>query len=388
MEKRRQEFLKEIWLRKHLIYALSGVILCLALWCGKSTAQFFPLPFGGPVFGGAPFGAIGPLGFGGGLGFAPGIGLPAPSLVGDPFALGAASGYAGLGFGWQQPVPIYGQPTFMQPSGMFGSAAFMPLTQPPVGSPYGAGVYGQSMPGYGAYLPTAPANYGQGGYMPPYGTGMPTTYAQPGYWPTSPTTPGNYFLDPRYAQSTTYGQSANPGGYFGGTSYPYTNPAQPTTPTTPTTPTQPSDSGGDTSIQDLPNLSALWQGSYVLYDPNSTSLEVLAEGTVNLGLTQKKNDYQVSGYMTVTNWEIVNEKKKGRVVATANYADSTKVDFLNVIVRFYPDLEDDETPTNDSVQYVWVFSGNIKNNTLEGSLNISGDNYSKAGTITLAKKQI
>ena len=108
-------------------------------------------------------------------------------------------------------------------------------------------------------------------------------------------------------------------------------------------------SAANTAIQNLPNLSALWQGTYTLYDPNSTTLTVLKEGQVTLGLTQNKNEYQINGYMTVNNWEIADENKKGRVLATATYTDSSTIDFISVIVKFYPDLPNDEEPTSDSV---------------------------------------
>jgi len=466
MGKKRTEFLKVI--SNHPIFVFLVVICSLVLFSGKGTAQFFPLPFGGPpVFGVAPpfgvgIGGFAPLGIGAG-GFAPMLGFPSFPVMSDPFALAVGPAYPASGFGWQQPLV---QPTLMQPSGMFGATAPIqgpssPSIQPPFGSPYGsygatmpAGSYGVAMPPTGQYaLPTNMPNYGASPYVaqsygayapqtyapqystasyPQYGTApsggalmptMPASYGQPlpsygqpfgitvptsapaGYLPASmmPTTPaGLYTLDPRYAQgynpyqqpSTPYQQptSNTYTPYYGGTSYPTTN-SQTSGGSSGSTSSysqqQTSSSGSGSSIQDLPNLSALWQGSYTIYDPNSTTLKVLSEGFVTLGLTQKKNDYQISGYMTVTGWEIVNENQRGRVLATVNYADSARIDFINVIVRFYPELKNDEEPKSDSIQYIWVFSGSISNNTLQGSLNISGPNgYSKAGTINLAKKQI
>jgi len=119
-------------------------------------------------------------------------------------------------------------------------------------------------------------------------------------------------------------------------------------------------------------------------------LTVLKQGEVTLGLTQNKNEYQINGYMTVTDWEIVDENKKGRVLATATYTSGSTIDFISVIVKFYPDLQNDATPNSNSVVYMWIFSGEINSttNTLQGSLNISGpDGYQRAGTITLAKSK-
>ncbi|MEW5800640.1 MAG: hypothetical protein AB1847_00915 [bacterium] len=380
MERQQRAFLKAI--RKNLIYPFffSLMIVCLALSPERSAAQFYPIPIGGF---GAPFGS--PLGIGLGIGgFAPGISLP---LVGSPLSLAMPPVLPGLG--WQSPTA-----GFVQASPL--------LTQASFGSPYGSfgAAYGSGMPisyGQSAYNPYAagmpvtnmPMNYGQPVYSPysaagmpmvstPMNYGQPINYGQPTYNPYAPSTgiPVNYPLDSRSAQSYTNPQ------YYPGTTY--TGQTQTTTSQQPTTSS--TSSSSDTAIQNLPNLSALWQGSYKLYDPASDSLEVATEGEVTLGLTQKKNEYQINGYMTVTNWEIADQTKRGRVLATATYSDISTIDSISVIVKFYPNLSNDQEPDSSSVQYVWIISGSIRNDMLQGSLNISGPDYSKAGTITLARK--
>ena len=386
MERQHREFLKVI--RKNLIYLFLFffIIVCLALSPERGAAQFFPF---GPALG-APIGGFGALPALGGL--AP-LGLPALPIAAAPYSLPAPA-----------PIPL---PAYAGASPYLSGPSLLPVSSPYLSPAGGAGSvpvnYGQ--PAYYAQPAYAQSTYGQPAYaqpayaQPTYGTTAPLNYAATGY-PYGTAVPAGYMIDPRYAQSytgTPY-TTGSPTSTQQPVYYPqnplYYNPVPATTSqqsstTKPATQTSSTKSSDDTTpIQDLPNLTALWQGTYTLYDPQSDSLTVLKEGQVTLGLTQNKNAYQINGYMTANNWEIVDENKKGRVLATATY-NGSQIDFISVIVKFYPDLPNDQEPTSDSVMYMWVFSGSIINNTLQGSLNISGpDNYTRAGTINLARKQI
>lgn len=287
----------------------------------------------------------------------------------------------------QVPVAVSLGQSYMSggfPSSSFGSPAFtvadtFGFQQSSSRSPLLSGVYGSSV-----YTSSTP-----------FSTSMTLSSPLSGYTASGSMTTGNF------PAATTFGLtgsrtaswlpsssslSSTPFQFLAGSySAPFSTVLSTPTPYGSSSTQTPSPAPYSNYTPNLSSLCALWQGTYIFYNKD---LEEETKGLINLQLTKGTNQYQVSGYMTVTDWEVVDEKKKGRVLATVTYtADNKEIDFVNILVRFYPELGDNEKPDADSTCYVWMFSGSLQYNMLECSLYVGGpDDYCKTGTIVLARK--
>jgi len=239
---------------------------------------------------------------------------------------------------------------------------------------------------------STPVGYGTNAYTSsytPFGTSMAGSYPLSGYMPVMT---GNYPAATSFGQTSPSSALWLPSSYIlpsNPLQYPavsYSDPFRTGFSTQPSYVSSSTQSTSTAAYSDYtPKLSALWQGTYTFYNKD---LEEEIDGLVNLQLTQETNKYQINGYMTVTDWDVADEKKKGRVLGTVTYAaGSTEIDFINVLVKFYPELGDNDKPDENSTCYVWIFSGSFQFDMLQCSLYVGGpDDYCKTGTMVLARK--
>ena len=290
------------------------------------------------------------------------------SLFGAPFSTSISPS------SWQVPVAANLGQSYASGGGLLTSSFELPAFNVSNNSGYQLPPAWSTSAVYGSRAATSlsssftPAGTGMTGSFPAATTFGQTGFGTASWLPSSSFLPSNSFQYPAASYSDPFRTGFS------------------TTPPYGSSSPQGSASPSSARIDNTPSLSALWQGTYTFYNKD---IEEESKGLVNLQMTQGTDKYKITGYMTVTGWEMVDEKKRGRVFGSVTYTGyNNDIDFVSIVVKFYPELENNEEPDVTSNCYVWIFSGSFQVNMLQCSLYVGGpDDYCKTGTITLARKK-
>jgi hypothetical protein len=304
-----------------------------------------------------------------GQSYASGGGLLASSFGSPAFNVANNSGYQ-LPAAWST-SPVYGSRTATSLSSPFTPAGTGMTGSYPLS---GYNTAGSIMPGsFPAATTFGQTGFGTASWLPSSSFLPANSFQYPGTsYTSSPYVSSPYVSSPYVSSpyvSSPYGSSPYGSSPYGTSPYGSSSPQ----------------GSSSARVDNTPGLAALWQGTYTFYNKD---IEEEGKGLVNLQLTQGTNKSELTGYMTVTDWEVVDEKKRGRVFGSVTYSGyNNDIDFVSIVVKFYPELENNEEPTVDSNCYVWLFSGSFQVNMLQCSLYVGGpDDYCKSGIITLARE--